>query len=86
MLLEFKSFRKRLFLNQIEFGFKYNCTGYGWTDGVVQMAMPYKFMIAFENSKIKGYSTEKIFNALYAHTIPIYFGMNLCDILVVDAV
>lgn len=57
--------------------FKYNCTGYGWTDGVVQMAMPFKFMIAFENSKIKGYSTEKIFNALYAHSIPIYFGDSM---------
>eukprot|EP01084_Bolivina_argentea_P192342 330235_1 len=55
-------------------GKMYNCTGYGWTDGVVSMAKRYKFMIAFENSKIKGYSTEKIFNALYAKTIPIYFG------------
>eukprot|EP00485_Elphidium_margaritaceum_P014686 CAMPEP_0202733706 /NCGR_PEP_ID=MMETSP1385-20130828/188305_1 /ASSEMBLY_ACC=CAM_ASM_000861 /TAXON_ID=933848 /ORGANISM="Elphidium margaritaceum" /LENGTH=561 /DNA_ID=CAMNT_0049400045 /DNA_START=488 /DNA_END=2169 /DNA_ORIENTATION=+ len=53
---------------------KYNCSGYGWTDGVVQMARPYKFFITFENSKIKGYSTEKIFNALYANAVPIYFG------------
>ena len=54
--------------------FKYNCSGYGWTDGVVQMARPYKFFITMENSKIKGYSTEKIFNALYSNAIPIYFG------------
>ena len=52
----------------------YNCSGYGWTDGVVQMARPYKFFITMENSKIKGYSTEKIFNALYSNSIPIYFG------------
>ena len=54
--------------------YKYNCSGYGWTDGVVQMARPYKFFITFENSKIKGYSTEKIFNALYSNAVPIYFG------------
>ena len=54
--------------------YKYNCSGYGWTDGVVQMARPYKFFITMENSKIKGYSTEKIFNALYSNAVPIYFG------------
>merc|ERR1712129_483060 len=38
------------------------------------MAMKYKFMIAFENSRTNGYMTEKFFNAMYGYTIPIYFG------------
>merc|ERR1712129_427740 len=38
------------------------------------MAMKYKFMIAFENSRTNGYMTEKFFNAMYGYTIPIHFG------------
>lgn len=34
----------------------------------------YKFNIAFENSRVNGYTTEKIFDALAASTIPIYWG------------
>ena len=34
----------------------------------------YKFSIAFENSSKPGYTTEKILDACYAHTIPIYWG------------
>lgn len=34
----------------------------------------YKFSIAFENSEKRGYSTEKILEALQSHTIPIYWG------------
>lgn len=34
----------------------------------------YKFNIAFENSKTKGYCTEKLFQAFEAQTIPIYWG------------
>jgi hypothetical protein len=34
----------------------------------------YKFTIAFENSSKPGYTTEKIVDALRAHTIPIYWG------------
>lgn len=33
-----------------------------------------KFNIAFENGSYPGYVTEKILNAFYANTIPIYFG------------
>jgi hypothetical protein len=33
-----------------------------------------KFNIAFENGSYPGYLTEKILNAFYANTIPIYFG------------
>jgi hypothetical protein len=34
----------------------------------------YKFIICYENSYNDGYITEKIFNCLYARTIPIYKG------------
>lgn len=50
------------------------CLGYGWTDGVVTIARNFKFLIAMENSRINGYNTEKLFNAFYAQSIPIYFG------------
>lgn len=34
----------------------------------------HKFNIAFENSSVDGYTTEKIFDALAAGTLPIYWG------------
>lgn len=34
----------------------------------------YKFNIAFENSSMPGYTTEKIMEAYAAHTLPIYYG------------
>lgn len=34
----------------------------------------YKFTIAFENEISRGYTTEKVFMALEAHSIPIYWG------------
>ncbi len=37
----------------------------------------YKFIICIENSYSDGYITEKIFNCLYANTIPIYKGSNI---------
>ena len=36
--------------------------------------MKYKFTIAFENSSMSGYTTEKIVQAFAARTIPIYWG------------
>lgn len=34
----------------------------------------YKFTMAFENSSVAGYTTEKLTNAMAANTVPIYFG------------
>lgn len=34
----------------------------------------YKFNLAFENSIIKGYNTEKIVDAFLSYNVPIYFG------------
>ena len=35
---------------------------------------PYKFVVAFENSLVPGYTTEKIWLALHAQSVPIYWG------------
>ncbi|WP_199767208.1 glycosyltransferase family 10 domain-containing protein [Helicobacter salomonis] len=37
----------------------------------------YKFNLCFENTKGLGYTTEKIVDAYFAHTIPIYWGNPL---------
>lgn len=34
----------------------------------------YKFTLAFENSSFEGYTTEKIFQPMKVHSIPIYWG------------
>ena len=34
----------------------------------------YKFVITFESSEGRGYTTEKIFHAMLANTLPIYWG------------
>ncbi len=50
-------------------------TGFaGHTMECVPMKRRYKFSIASENAAYPGYTSEKIFTSLAAHTIPIYFG------------
>lgn len=39
----------------------------------------YKFSIAFENASHPGYTTEKIYDALIANTVPIYWGDPLVE-------
>ncbi len=48
----------------------------GWKD-VINIKCPYKFSIASENALFEGYTSEKIWTSLNAHTIPIYFGNPL---------
>jgi len=40
----------------------------------IEFIKNYKFNIAFENCSTDGYTTEKIVEAMYANTIPIYWG------------
>lgn len=40
----------------------------------LEFSSQYRFTMAFENSKMSGYTTEKIFEAFAADTIPIYWG------------
>lgn len=40
----------------------------------IQWTSNYKFNIAFENASYEGYTTEKLYRAFLAKTIPIYWG------------
>lgn len=40
----------------------------------IDLKSKYKFTIAFENATHRGYTSEKIFTSLEAHSIPIYWG------------
>lgn len=40
----------------------------------IEFLRNYKFNIAFENSSVDGYTTEKLLDALAARTVPIYWG------------
>ena len=44
----------------------------------------YKFTIAFENATQRGYTSEKVFTSLEAHSIPIYWGNPDIDKIVND--
>lgn len=43
-------------------------------EDAVEKYQPYKFVIAIENSRLKGYVTEKLMNPVLAHAVPIYLG------------
>jgi hypothetical protein len=40
---------------------------------------PYKFTFSFENSETEDYVTEKLFEALEAGSVPVYFGAPNVD-------
>jgi len=50
-------------------------TGYGghYEDATL-LKTPYRFSIAAENAEYDGYTSEKIFTSLAAHTVPVYWG------------
>ena len=48
----------------------------GWKC-LIDLKRPYKFSIASENASFEGYTSEKIWTSLNAHTVPIYFGNPL---------
>eukprot|EP00931_Biecheleriopsis_adriatica_P007581 TRINITY_DN108851_c0_g1_i1.p2 TRINITY_DN108851_c0_g1~~TRINITY_DN108851_c0_g1_i1.p2 ORF type:complete len:247 (-),score=46.81 TRINITY_DN108851_c0_g1_i1:15-755(-) len=43
-------------------------------DEAVDLLLPYRFTLVFENKLVPGYVTEKIVNAFLAGSIPIYWG------------
>jgi hypothetical protein len=45
----------------------------------VEFLRSYKFNIAFENKRLEGYTTEKIFEAMQAFCTPIYWGNPLIN-------
>ena len=48
-----------------------------YIEAKVQFIRRYKFTIAFESMSYPGYTTEKLADALVAHTVPIYYGNPL---------
>ncbi len=46
----------------------------GFSAGKIEFLSEYKFNIAFENAALPGYTTEKIFEAMRARCVPIYWG------------
>ena len=46
----------------------------GWWHDNLSIYKKYKFVIAFENSSMKGYVTEKLIMPMLARSIPIYLG------------
>jgi hypothetical protein len=46
----------------------------GACDSKFEVLSQYKFCLCFENMAMRGYVTEKIFDCLYAGTIPLYLG------------
>jgi len=56
--------------------------GTGWSGHAhecVGLKEPYRFSIAAENACYEGYTSEKIFTSLLAHTVPIYWGNPSID-------
>ena len=60
----------------------YNCPGGHSSPEYLDFISQYKFMICFENTSQPNYFTEKLMNAYYGGTIPIYWG----DPLIFDKV
>ena len=53
-----------------------NNTGYR-TDNKLSFISGYKFTIAFENSSVDGYTTEKLVDPMSVNSLPIYWGNPL---------
>ncbi len=51
----------------------------GYAKGKAAFLRPYKFNIAFENSALPGYTSEKIFDPMVARSVPIYWGNPLIN-------
>ncbi len=46
----------------------------GACNSKLQVLSQYRFSLCFENGPMRGYITEKIFDCLYAGTVPVYLG------------
>lgn len=58
----------------VDSGGRYRNNVGGPVEDKIAFAKQYRFSLAFENSSTNGYTTEKIFEAFAADTIPIYWG------------
>jgi hypothetical protein len=78
--------RRELFFNElgkykkVDSGGKHlNNIGYNVPDKM-QFIRDYKFTIAFENSSVKGYTTEKILEPMLVQSVPLYWGNPLVNL------
>jgi hypothetical protein len=55
---------------------------HGSCESKYQVLSRYTFSLCFENMAMKGYVTEKLFDCLYAGTIPLYLGAKNIDNLI----
>jgi hypothetical protein len=64
----------------------YNNVGYilnrgeGAVESKLKFINSYKFNLCFENSSYPGYTTEKLYDALCAKTVPIYWGSQTIEV------
>ena len=54
----------------------------GECDSKYEVLSQYRFSLCFENMVMKGYVTEKMFDCIYAGTIPLYLGASDIETLV----
>lgn len=74
-----KFFRELSKYKKIDSGGKYlNNIGSSVADKLA-FIKNYKFTIAFENSSVPGYTTEKLLDPMIMNSIPIYYGNPLVD-------
>lgn len=65
-----------------------NCSDLGsrssdaWQTDKIEYLRAFKFTIAFENSRRIGYTSEKLYDALAADTVPVYWGDPRVDAVV----
>lgn len=57
----------------------------GTCESKYEVLSQYKFSLCFENMAMKGYVTEKIFDCLYAGTVPLYLGATDISDLIPEA-
>ncbi|KAJ8614054.1 hypothetical protein CTAYLR_005848 [Chrysophaeum taylorii] len=65
--------------------FRHHRFGPRWHQDAVDLYGPYKFVVAFENSRVPGYVTEKLLLALLAGAVPVYWGDDPTHIFNPDA-
>lgn len=63
-----------IFLNNTGYSEGCNPNIVGRVRNSVALKSKYKFTIAFENATHRGYTSEKLYTSLEAHSIPIYWG------------
>lgn len=73
-------FKKLSLYKRVDSGGRFlNNLGYNVKDKV-SFVSNYKFTIAFENSSVNGYTTEKIMEPMRVNSIPIYWGNPLVNL------